>query len=192
MKLKHLAAAILALGTVQVFAAVDTYTIDPNHTYPSFEADHMGGVSVWRGKFEKSSGKITLDRAAKTGTVDITIDTTSLDFGHNKMNEHAMSKEMFNVEQFPTATYKGNTIKFQGDTPVSVEGQLTLLGVTKPVTLTINKFKCIPHPMLKREVCGADASASFKRTDFGLNYGIAYGFAPEVKLAIQVEALKAE
>ncbi len=192
MKLKHLAAAILALGTVQAFAAVDTYTIDPNHTYPSFEADHMGGVSVWRGKFEKSSGKITLDRAAKTGTVDITIDTTSLDFGHNKMNEHAMSKEMFNVEQFPTATYKGNTIKFQGDTPVSVEGQLTLLGVTKPVTLTINKFKCIPHPMLKREVCGADASASFKRTDFGLNYGIAYGFAPEVKLAIQVEALKAE
>jgi polyisoprenoid-binding protein YceI len=108
------------------------------------------------------------------------------------MNEHAKSKDMFNVEQFPTATYKGSTIKFQGDTPVAVEGELTLLGVTKPVTLNINKFKCIPHPMLKREVCGADASATFKRTDFGLNYGIAYGFQPEVKLAIQVEALKTE
>ncbi|MET3136236.1 polyisoprenoid-binding protein YceI [Undibacterium sp. GrIS 1.2] len=188
MKLSQLVAAALVVCAAPAFA--DTYTVMPDHTYPSFEADHFGGLSVWRGKFNKSSGKITLDKAAKTGAMDITIDTTSIDFGHDKMNTHAKSAEMFNVEKFPTATYKGNAIKFNGDTPVSVQGEFTLMGVTKPLTLTINKFKCIMHPMLKKEVCGADASAEFKRTDFGLNYGIAYGFAPEVKLSIQVEAVK--
>lgn len=188
MKLSQLVAAALVVCAAPAFA--DTYTVMPDHTYPSFEADHFGGLSVWRGKFDKSSGKITLDKAAKTGAMDITIDTTSIDFGHDKMNTHAKSAEMFNVEKFPTATYKGTAIKFNGDTPVSVQGEFTLMGVTKPLTLTINKFKCIMHPMLKKEVCGADASAEFKRTDFGLNYGIAYGFAPEVKLSIQVEAVK--
>ena len=188
MQLKHLAAALLAISTTSAFA--QTYTIEPNHTYPSFEADHMG-ISLWRGKFTKTSGTVTLDRALKTGLVDIKIDADSLDFGHAKMNEHAKSKDMFNVTQHPTITYKGKSIKFNGDTPVAVEGDLTMLGVTKPVTLNINKFKCIPHPMLKREVCGADATAQFNRTDFGLSYGTPM-FAPEVKLAIQVEALKAD
>jgi polyisoprenoid-binding protein YceI len=188
MKLKFALACLLAAGTASAFA--QTYNIEPNHTYPSFEADHMG-ISVWRGKFTKTSGTVVLDRAAKNGTVDIAIDANSLDFGHAKMNEHAKSADMFNVEKFPTITYKGKSIKFKGDTPVAVEGDLTLLGVTKPVTLAINSFKCIPHPMLKREVCGADATAQFKRTDFGLNYGTPM-FAPEVKLAIQVEALKAD
>jgi polyisoprenoid-binding protein YceI len=188
MKAKYLIAALLAASTASAFA--QTYTIEPNHTYPSFEADHMG-ISVWRGKFTKTSGTVTLDRAAKTGAVDIAIDANSLDFGHAKMNEHAKSKDMFNVEKFPTITYKGKSIKFDGDKPVAVEGDLTMLGVTKPVTLAINKFKCIQHPMLKREVCGADATATFKRTDFGLNYATPM-FAPEVKLAIQVEALKAD
>jgi len=189
MKFSKLIIAALAISAAPTFA--QTYNIEPGHTYPSFEADHMG-ISVWRGKFNKTSGKVVLDRAAKTGTVDITIDASSIDFGHEKMNEHAKSKDIFNVAQFPTATYKGTSIKFEGDTPVAVEGNFTLLGVTKPLTLKINKFKCIQHPMLKREVCGADASAEFKRTDFGLNYAIAYGFAPEVKLAIQVEAVKAD
>lgn len=188
MQAKHILAALLALGTSAAFA--QTYTIEPNHTYPSFEADHFG-ISVWRGKFTKTAGTVKLDRAAKTGTVDIAIDANSLDFGHAKMNEHAKSKDMFNVEQFPTITYKGKSMKFDGDKPVSVEGELTMLGVTKPVSLTIGKFKCIEHPMFKREVCGADATAEFKRTDFGLNYGVPR-FAPEVKLAIQVEALKAD
>jgi polyisoprenoid-binding protein YceI len=183
------------LVTTLVIAAApsfaQSYNIESNHTYPSFEADHMG-ISVWRGKFTKTNGKIMLDRAAKTGTMDITIDTNTLDFGHEKMNDHAKSKDMFNVAQFPTATYKATAMKFEGDKPVSVQGELTLLGVTKPVALSINKFKCIMHPMLKKEVCGADASAEFKRTDFGLSYGIAYGFAPDVKLAIQVEAIKAD
>jgi len=188
MHVKHLIAALLAASAASAFA--QTYNIEPNHTYPSFEADHLG-ISLWRGKFNKTSGTVTLDRASKTGTVDITIDANSIDFGHAKMNDHAKSKDMFNVEQFPTITYKGKSMKFDGDRPVSVDGELTMLGVTKPVTLTINKFKCIEHPMFKREVCGADASAEFKRTDFGLNYGTPR-FAPEVKLAIQVEALKAD
>jgi polyisoprenoid-binding protein YceI len=188
MQFKHLIAALLAVGATSAFA--QTYNIDPAHTYPSFEADHMG-ISVWRGKFNKTNGKVTLDRASKTGTLDITIDANSIDFGHDKMNEHAKSPDMFNVEKFPTITYKSKSVKFDGDKPVAVEGDLTLLGVTKPVTLAISKFKCIQHPMLKREVCGADATAQFKRTDFGLNYGTPM-FAPEVKLAIQVEAVKAD
>lgn len=188
MKIKHVVAAALAIATTGAFA--QTYNIDPGHTYPSFEADHLG-ISLFRGKFNKTSGTVTLDRAAKTGTLDIVIDANSLDFGHQKMNEHAKSKDMFNVEQFPTITYKGRAIKFNGDVPVAVEGDLTMLGVTRPVTLTINKFKCIEHPMMKREVCGADASAEFKRTDFGLSYGTPRHGA-DVKLAIQVEAVKAD
>jgi polyisoprenoid-binding protein YceI len=105
------------------------------------------------------------------------------------MNGHAKSAEMFDVAKFPTATYKGKLV-FKGDVPTSVNGELTLHGVTKPVTLTINKFKCIVNPMIKKEVCGADASATFKRSDFGVNYGDAYGFNMDVKLAIQVEAIK--
>jgi len=188
MKLKHLALLAVAFASSAAFAA-DTYTIDSNHTYPSFEADHFGGLSNWRGKFEKTEGTIVVDRANKTGTVDITIDANSLDFGHAKMNEHAKSPDMFDVAKYPNATYKGKIV-FKGDVPASVDGELTLHGVTKPVTLRINTFKCIQHPMLKREVCGADASATFNRADFGVDYGVKMGFKPEVKLAIQVEAVK--
>ena len=188
MKLKFLTAALLAVSAVAANAA--NYNIDPSHTFPSFEADHMG-LSVWRGKFDKTSGTIQMDRAAKTGSMDITIDAASIDFGLDKMNSHAKSADMFNVEKFPTVTYKGNKFVFEGEQLVAVEGELTMLGVTKPVTLKVNKFKCIMHPRYKREACGADATAEFKRTDFGLNYATPT-FAPEVKLAIQVEAIKAE
>jgi len=188
MKFKHLAllAAVFATGTT--FAS-EIYKIEPNHTYPSFEADHLGGLSNWRGKFDKSDGTIVLDRAAKTGTVDIVIDASSLDFGHAKLNEHAKGPDMFDVAKYPNATYKGKLV-FKGDTPTAVDGELTLHGVTKPVKLKINQFKCIQHPMLKREVCGADASATFNRADFGVDYGVKMGFKPEVKLDIQVEAVK--
>lgn len=171
-------------------ASAQTYNIEPGHTYPSFEADHMG-ISFWRGKFLKTSGKVMLDRAAKNGSIEIMIDASSIDFGHAKMNEHARGKDMFNVEKFPTITYKSTALKFDGDKLAAVEGEMTLLGVTKPMKLAINHFKCIMHPMLKREVCGADASAQFDRSDYGLNYGIPR-FSPEVKLAIQVEAVKAD
>lgn len=190
MKIQHLIAAAFAVSTAAGAFAADTYTIEPNHTYPSFEADHMGGLSVWRGKFTNTTGSITLDRKAKTGSVDITIDANTLDFGHAKMNEHAKGPDMFDVAKFPTATYKSNSITFKGDKPVEVNGELTLHGVTKPVKLTINQFKCIQHPMFKREACGADASATFNRRDFGIDYGVQMGFNPTVKLAIQVEALK--
>ena len=190
MKLSTLTALVLVAAAAAPQAFAQTYNIDPNHTYPSFEADHFGGLSTWRGKFDKTKGTVTLDKAAKTGSLDITIDASSIDFGHPKMNEHAKSDEMFNVTKFPTVTYKAKDFKFEGDKPVAVMGELTMMGVTKPVTLTISKFKCMIHPMLKREVCGADAQAEFKRTDFGLN---AYSppFAPEVKLNIQVEAVVA-
>jgi polyisoprenoid-binding protein YceI len=189
MKLKHLSIALIAATFAGSAFAADTYTIDSTHTYPSFEADHFGGLSVWRGKFNKTEGSIVVDRAARTGSVDITIDATTIDFGNDKLNEHAKKAEMFDVAKFPTATYKGK-LEFKGDVPATVDGHLTLHGVTKPVTLTINKFKCIQHPMLKREVCGADASATFNRSDFGVAYGTQMGFNPEVKLAIQVEAVK--
>ena len=188
MKLKLIIASLLAASAASAFAAVDTYTIDPTHTYPSFAADHLG-ISVWRGKFEKTSGTVTLDRAAKTGSIDIHIDPSTIDFGMAKLNEHATGPDMFDVKKFPDVTYKSTSIKFDGDKPVSVDGELTIRGVTKPVKLTINSFKCIQHPMLKREVCGADATAEFNRADFGISYGLPK-FSPEVKLAIQVEALK--
>ena len=184
-------AVLLGLSTAAI-AAPATYNIDPTHTYPSFEADHFGGMSVWRGKFNKSSGTITLDRAAHTGEVNITIDTSSINFGLEKMDTHAKSADMFDVEKFPTATYKGKLVKFNGDSPTAVEGELTLHGVTKPVTLTIDSFMCKTNPMLKKEACGADAYATINRADFGVSYGQAYGFNMNVKLSIQVEAIKAD
>jgi polyisoprenoid-binding protein YceI len=188
MKKQILIATLIAASTSSAIAA--TYNIDPSHTFPSFEADHMG-LSVWRGKFDKTSGTVTMDRAAKTGTLDITIQAASINFGFEKMNEHAKNADMFNVEKFPTVTYKSQNFKFEGDQLVGVDGELTMLGVTKPVSLKVDRFKCIMHPRYKREVCGANAIAEFKRTDFGLNYGTP-AFAPEVRLAIQIEAIKAD
>jgi polyisoprenoid-binding protein YceI len=188
-KFSLLMAALLAVASSSAFA--QTYNIDPGHTYPSFEADHLG-LSFWRGKFTKTSGKVVLDKAAANGgTLEITIDTNSIDFGHAKMNENARGKDMFNAEKFPTITYKSSALKFEGDKLVAIEGDMTLLGVTKAMPLKINHFKCMMHPLLKREVCGADASARFDRSDYGLSYGIPR-FAPEVKLQIQVEAVRAD
>lgn len=166
------------------------YTIDPNHTYPSFQADHLGGLSNWRGKFNRSSGFVVLDRQAGSGTLEVTVDTSSLDFGHDKMNEHAKSDEIFDVARFPTAIYQGTLRDFKDGAPTRVDGVLTLKGVSKPLELTINSFLCKPNPMLGKEVCGADASASFDRDDFGVDYGKAYGFKMETTLQIQVEAIR--
>jgi polyisoprenoid-binding protein YceI len=189
MKLIFTLISLLAGVASTAVLAADTYTIDASHTYPSFEADHMG-ISIWRGKFTKTSGTVTLDRAARTGAVDITIDASSIDFGFPKLNEHAKSADIFDVQKFPTATYKSTSIQFDGDRPVMVNGELSLHGVTRTVPLHINKFACIQHPMLKREVCGADASATIDRADFGISYG-APRFAMETKLNIQIEAIKA-
>lgn len=190
---KNLLATLLAVCSNLAIAAPVTYTIDASHTYPSFEADHMAGMSKWRGKFNKNSGTIVLDKEAKAGTVEVIIDVASIDFGHDKMNEHAKGDQMFDVAKYPTAVYKGKFSKFNGEVPTEVDGTLTMHGVTKPVTLKINEFKCIPsHPFLKREACGADASATFNRADFGIDYGAKFNFDMTTKLAIQVEAVKAE
>lgn len=184
-----LAAAMLSLAAGYAVADPVTYQIDPAHTYPSFEADHFGGLSVWRGKFDRSSGTIVLDKHKGTGTVDVTVDASSIDFGMPKLNEHAKSAEMFDVAKYPTATFKGTLVGFKDGAPTQVQGDFTLHGVTHPLTLTIRQFLCKPNPMDKKEHCGADASASFNRADYGISYGDKYGFKMDVKLAIQVEAI---
>jgi polyisoprenoid-binding protein YceI len=191
MKATLLASALLLAGGAALAAPV-TYNLDPNHTYPSFEADHMGGLSTWRGKFNKSSGKVVLDREAKSGSIEVTVDMDSIDFGHDKMNAHAKKEDIFDVAKYPTAVYKGSFSKFDGDRPTEVQGELTMRGVTKPLTLNIEKFLCKPHPMLKKEACGADASATFSRDDFGVDYGKQHGFHQEVTLRIQVEGIRAD
>ena len=172
-------------------AAPVTYKIDPAHTYPSFEADHMG-ISVWRGKFNNNTGTVVLDKAAQTGSVDISIDTASVDFGHDVLNGWAAGKEFFDAAKFGPARYKGKLTGFVNGAPTKVAGELTLHGVTRPLNLKLALFKCIPHPMLKRELCGADAIGSFKRDEFGLDAGKDYGFKMDVPLRIQVEAIAAE
>jgi polyisoprenoid-binding protein YceI len=186
----HIAPLLLILGVASATAAPATYSVDPDHTHPSFEVDHFGGLSTWRGTFKKTSGTVQIDSVAKTGTVDVVIDTATVDFAHDKLNEHASSPEMLDVAKYPTAEYKGKFVDFADGAPKTISGNLTLHGVTKPVTLTINSFKCFEHPMLKKQVCGADASGTFSRADFGVNYGQQYGFKQDVLLRIQVEGVK--
>lgn len=184
-----LALAPLLLACGAAGAATVTYDIDPDHTYPSFEADHFGGLSVWRGKFNHSSGTVTLDKAAGTGLVAVDIDPASIDFGNDALDEHARGAELFDVAKYPKASYKGRLEGFVDGRPTRVAGELTLHGVTRPVELEIRSFKCMPHPMLKREVCGADALATFRRDEFGMAAGKDYGFDMAVTLRIQVEAI---
>jgi polyisoprenoid-binding protein YceI len=182
--------ALVAAVSFNAMAEEVTYQLDPSHTYPSFEADHFGGISTWRGKFDKSSGTVSIDRAAKTGTLDATIDMTSVAIGNDKLDGELKSAQFFDTDKFPTATYKGTSMKFKGDVPTQVQGELTLHGVTKPVTLTIQSFKCFTHPMLKKEVCGTEATATFDRADFGIDYGKAYGFSMKTVLNIQAEGVR--
>jgi len=187
LRSKLLIAALAFAGSVN--AAGVKYAIDPTHTYPSLEFSHMG-ISVWRGKFDKTSGSIIIDREAKTGSVDVAIDPASINFGLQAMDDKARSDDFFNVEKFPTATYKGK-LQFNGDKPSAVDGEITIMGVKKPVRLTINSFNCIAHPVLKKEICGADAEADLNWSEFGMKmskYG--EGDAGKVHLRIQVEGIK--
>ena len=191
MKSKLLIAAMLAAGvSMGASAAEATYQLDPTHTYPSFETDHFGGASIWRGKFNKSSGSFTLDTAAKKGTLDVTIDLTSVDIGNDTLDAELKGDKFFDTAKFPTAVYKGTSFKFKGDVPVEVIGTLTLHGVTKPVNLKVLSYKCYMNPMVKKEVCGTDSLATFNRDDFGVDYGKAYGFKMPVTLRIQAEGVK--
>jgi polyisoprenoid-binding protein YceI len=180
-------ASLAALGCATAFAAPVTYVLDPKHTYPSFAVDHMGGLSVWRGKFTDTSGKVVLDKDAKTGTLEITVNTSSADLGNAKLDEHVKSAEILDTAKYPTATFSGQFTQWNGSSPTEAQGTFTLHGVSKPLTLKIDSFLCKPNPMTKKEVCGADASATFNRSDYGVTFGDAYGFKMWVKLEIQVE-----
>jgi polyisoprenoid-binding protein YceI len=182
-------AALLCSTSLPALAENAHYTIDPAHTYPCFEADHMG-ISVWRGKLDKTSGGIDLDKVAGTGDVDVAIDLTSIDFGLDALNAWAKGKDFFDVAHYPTAHYTGKLAGFVNGAPTRVVGTLTMHGVSRPLALNIDLFKCIPHPIFKRELCGADATGTFDRSEFGLTAGKDYGFNMNVALRIQVEALK--
>jgi polyisoprenoid-binding protein YceI len=186
----HHALLLLILGATSATAASTTYSVDPDHTHPSFEVDHFGGLSTWRGTFRRTSGTVEIDTAARSGSVDVVIDTATVDFAHDKLNEHVSSPEMLDVTKYPTAEYKGKFVEFVNGAPRTISGDLTLHGVTKPVKLTIDSFKCMENPMIKKQVCGADASGIFNRAEFGVNYGEQYGFKQDVLLHIQVEGVK--
>lgn len=163
-----------------------TYEIDPAHTYPSFEADHLGGLSIWRGKITSTSGTVVLDKVAETGSVEVHMDMGSIEFGHQGMNESAINN--MNVAEYPAATYTGNLTNFVNGAPTKVEGFLTMHGVSLPVDLDIDKFQCQPHYRYESESCGADASAMIDRSDFGMSFGMDRGHLPQIKLLISIEA----
>jgi len=186
---RHALAALVA-GALATLPAVaeESYKVDPSHTFPSFEVMHLG-YSIQRGRFNKTSGRITLDAAARKGTAEITIDAASVDTGFDKLEAHLRAEDFFHVAQYPTITFKGDQFAFEGDKVKSVSGNLTIRGVTRPVTLTATYFNCGDHPMAKRKACGGDFTASIKRTDFGMKYAVP-AVADDVTLRIQVEAIK--
>ena len=183
-----LVAPLLALAA-GAQAQTATYAIDPAHTFVTFEIDHMG-TSTNRGRFDKKEGTVQLDRAAKVGKVELTIDTTSINTGVEPFNKHLRSKDFFNTEEHGTARFVADKFSFSGDKVNEVAGTLTMLGKTRPVTLKANKFNCYEHRMLKREVCGGDFETVIQRSQWGMNYGSNFGFADNVRLVVQVEAIK--
>lgn len=185
---KHLAFALAASLSSAAVAAPETYLIEEKHTMPRFEYSHLG-YSTQSSRFDKTSGKIVLDRAAKTGSVEVTIDATSVNTGSALFNEHIQAAELFDTVMFPTITYKSRSLKFDGDKLVAVEGDLTIKGVTKPVALAVTSFHCMPHPMLKKDACGANATARIKRSEFNAGKHAPY-VGDEVTLIIPVEAVK--
>lgn len=192
MSLSKLAlpAVLLAACAGTAFAKPVNYVCDPAHTHPSFAADHMGGLSVWRGTFTKTACTIALDRARHTGTVNVTVDTSSIDFGMAKLSKDVQGPELFDVAKYPTATYEGTLADFVNGKPTKVVGHFTLHGVTRPLTLTIRSFECKEIAMMHQYRCGADAVGHFDRSQYGMDFGKAFGFQMWVRLKIQVEAIR--
>jgi len=180
--------AAVALAASAAHAETATYSVDPTHTFVTFEAKHFG-TSTNRGRFDKKSGTVALDVAAKTGKVDITLDTGSISTGTAAFDKHLKSKDFFNAEAFPTATFSSDKVLFDGDKITAVVGNLTLLGKTQTVTFKANNFGCYENPMLKRQVCGGDFETSIKRSEFGMSYGLPF-IPDDVKLVVQIEAIK--
>ncbi len=180
---------LAAAATLSTGAFAADYAIDPTHTFASFEIGHFG-ASVNRARFDRKDGKVSFDKAAKTGKVDISIDMGSVNSGTAMFDKHLQSAEIFDAAKFPKAEFVSSKFVFNGDKVASVEGKLTMLGKTQPVTLKANQFNCYESPMLKREVCGGDFEATIDRTAFGVNYGVDWGFPKSVRLVMQVEAVK--
>jgi polyisoprenoid-binding protein YceI len=183
-----IALCIAASLSFVAFAEPATYMIDTNHTKPRFKYNHLG-FSDQESRFDTLSGSITIDRVAKTGSVDITIDANSVDSGYPVFNGHLKGEDFFDTAKYPTITYKSDKFKFDGDKLVGVDGDLTVKGITKPVTLTVTSFDCKPHPMVKKEACGANAVAHIKRSDFNMGKYVP-AVSDEVTLSIPVEAIK--
>lgn len=186
-KIVALAAALSAFSAAAI-AAPETFNIEPTHTYPRFEYTHFGYSNQVQ-RFDKTSGKLVIDRAAHTGSVDVTIDATSVNTGYALFNGHLQGPDFFDTAKYPVITFKSSKVKFDGDKPVAVEGELTIKGVTKPVTLTVTHFHSMPHPMLKKDAIGANASAKVKRSEFNMGKNVPY-VSDEVTLTIAVEAVK--
>jgi len=181
---------VVALGafSAAAFAAPETFNVEPTHTYPRFEYSHFG-YSNQQQRFDKTSGKIVIDRAAKTGSVEVSIDTTSVNTGYALFNQHIQAEDYFDTARYPAITFKSTKVRFDGDKPVAVEGNLTIKGVTKPVTLTVTSFHSMPHPMLKKDAIGANAMTKVKRSEFNMGKNVPY-VSDEVTLTIAVEAIK--
>ncbi|MCH7345668.1 YceI family protein [Pelomonas sp. CA6] len=187
LKKPLLIVALLAAAAAQAEPA--NYMIDPTHTYATFEIPHFG-TSTNRGRFEKKEGTVVLDRATKSGKVEITFQMNGISTGAAAFDKHLQSADFFDVANHPTAKFVGDKFSFDGDKVSEVAGQLTLKGKTAPVTLKATNFNCYQNPMLKREVCGGDFETTIDRTQWGVDYGLAYGFPKAVKLVIQVEAVR--
>ena len=180
-------ATLAATGAARAEAVA--YAIDPSHTFASFEIGHMG-TSTIRGRFDKKEGSVTIDRAAKTGKVELTIDTTSISTGVEPFNKHLQSKDFLNTAEFPSARFVGEKFVFDGDKVTEVSGTLTMLGKSNPFTLKATRFNCYLNPLFKRDVCGGDFEGTLQRSQFGMNHAIQMGAPDAVKLLVQVEAIK--
>ena len=181
------AVAIATLGLTLPAVAQELYVGDAPHTWALFETGHLG-ISWVHGRF-KASAKVTLDRAAKKGVIDAVIDATSVDTGHEARDKHVRSPDYLDVEKFPTIIFKSDNLKFDGDNLVGADGELTMLGVTKPVSLKVAMFRCVQHPVNKKDLCGAEAATAIKRSEWGIKRG-AVGIGDDVKISIQIEAYK--
>ena len=186
MRKTLIAMAMFGVSVGSVSAA--SYDLDPAHTYPNFTINHLG-FSNMHGHFAKTAGTLELDLAKKTGSVDVTIDAASIYTGFAKRDEHLRSPDFFNVAEFPSITFKSTKVKFTGDKSAEVEGNLTILGKSKPVTLMVTSIVCGANPMNKKETCGFDASTKFKRSEFGVNYALP-AVGDEVSVTLEIEALK--
>ena len=187
--MKHISAALamLTLAAGSALAAPVTYTVDSSHTFPRFSYSHLG-FSTQLSTFSKTSGTVVFDAQAKTGAVDIVIDTTTVNTGSTDFNGHIQGEDFLDTANFPTATFKSSKVVFAGDKPASIEGQLTIKGVSKPVTLTVTSFQAVPHPMMKVPALGANAFVTIKRTEFNAGKYAPY-VGDEVRIDIAIEAL---